>query len=221
MGEFIIKQIDMTLDPSSIQRAIDQINELKGLEPAMNKLCEAVLQEGRKVAMMNLIKYGMSARNLRKSLRVEMNSGKANTGYLEAGYPGDHGSELAEYANVSYAVFIEYGFGTSSNYLSGHRLIKSQRYLNYYKQYGGIEETTGRTKTHPSGRNGPKDLEEYSTMKLPNKGEFFGWVYKSRKDGKFYISRGQEPKPFMYDTLQELADYAERHGGELIAQYIP
>lgn len=46
-----------------------------------------------------------------------------------------------------------------------------------------------------------------------------GWYYRST-DGSFYWTAGMPSRPFMYNTLRDLEDEAERIGGTVIAEYI-
>lgn len=46
-----------------------------------------------------------------------------------------------------------------------------------------------------------------------------GWVYGA--NGQFHRTAGMPARPFMYRTLRDLEDFAERNGGQIIAEYIP
>ena len=229
MGEFVLKEISMTLDPESIQNAIDQVNMLsKDLKDALDALVKHLLEKGVNIARLKLKRFltgtQESSGNLATSIRVEMENGKAGVGYLCAGYPGDHESGNAKWENMSYAVFFEFGFGTGSYYYKqnqGGRLIRNQESIDKNVAAGNIDasRTQGRTKEHPRMQGNYKDAEEYKIMSRPNEGEFFGWVYKD-KDGKFHVSKGQNPKPFMYNTLMFLTADAEDYGAGYIAEYI-
>ena len=47
-----------------------------------------------------------------------------------------------------------------------------------------------------------------------------GWVYRG-SDGQFHWTAGMAARPFMYNTLRDLEEEAERIGGQVIAEYIP
>lgn len=47
-----------------------------------------------------------------------------------------------------------------------------------------------------------------------------GWVYYD-SDGQFHWTAGMAARPFMYNTLRDLEEEAERIGGQVIAEYIP
>ena len=231
MGEIVLKEIKMTLDPESIQNAIDEVTDLNlNLRYAMDCLCEWLLKQGVMIARMQLRgylgKHGKPSKgNLYRSIRYEMANGKSGEGYLMAGYPGDHQSDNPQYANVSYAVFFEFGFGTGSYYYKqsqGGGLMKTQASIDRNLSVGNFDasRTRGRTKSHPSGKGHYRDAEEYQ-IRQSNQGEFFGWVYKNKMDGKFYISEGQPPKPFMYNTYMELLEKAQKDGPRIIAEYLP
>ena len=47
-----------------------------------------------------------------------------------------------------------------------------------------------------------------------------GWVYRG-SDGQFHWTAGMAARPFMYNTMRDLEEEAERIGGQVIAEYIP
>lgn len=228
MGEIILKDISMTLDPASIQRAIEDLQDLTiDLQYALDSLCEWLLKQGVTIARFNLRSYfakgaGANKGNLIRSIRYEMADGKSGEGYLMAGYPGDHMSDDPRYANVSYAVFFEFGFGTGNYYRKDGSRIGSSKALKALKSQGLVAHSEGRTSAHPSGKGQYRKAAEYNIIANKHGGEFRGWVYKDRWTGKFYTVRGgQPPKPFMYNTLLDLTDKAEKEGARIIAEYLP
>ena len=46
------------------------------------------------------------------------------------------------------------------------------------------------------------------------------WIYFNDRDGKFHITYGMPPRPFMHNTLIVLTDKAKTEGGRVIAEYI-
>ena len=227
MGQIVIKDITINLDEASVQRAIDEIRDFSyDLNYALDALCKYLLERGVIVARMRLRNYlsgKASNGNLAKSIRYELTNGKSGEGYLIAGYPGD---TMYEGSNVSYAVFFEFGFGPGNYYYpknQGGKLIKTQASIDRNLGAGNIDpsRTSGRTKEHESGKGHYRNAEEFNVMNTPNMGEFFGWVYKDRDTGHFYVSHGQNPKPFMYETMLYLMTEAERESGRIIAEYIP
>ena len=228
MGEFTLKRITMTLDPQSIQNAIDEIKELDlNLKYALDALCEWLLKDGVMIAKMNLRSYftkGSGAGNrsglLSRSIRYEMANGKSGRGYLIAGYPGDHMSDNPAWANYSYAVFFEFGFGTSSNYLEDNTLLTTENQIHDAYNAGKISRSTGRTRRHPSDRDVYRRTKDFKIRESSSGTKFFGWVYKDAETGKFYVSQGQNPKPFMYQTMLDLAKRAEEEGGKKLQQFI-
>lgn len=220
MGTIILRNIEMTLDPESIQNAINEISELNGdLVRALDALTERLLKNGVMMARMKLRGFlnknaGLSTGELSRSIHVEMENG--SKGYLVAGTPGDSGGPY------SYAVYFEFGFGTGSHYRKQDgSLIKTTESVERHKQAGLISHSIGRLKDHPSGRDVYRDMESFPIRQDREDGpEYFGWVYKDRRTGKFYISKGQNPKPFMYETFVYLSESAEKDGGRFIAEYI-
>lgn len=222
MGSFVLKNIEMTLDPESIQRAVDEVVDFKSdFKHAMNLLCGYLLRNGVRIARQKLEGYGISDGSaLSATIRFEVETGETFEGHVVAGYPGDHLSEDGKYSNVSYAVFVEYGFGTGNYYRRDGSRINSGKALRHLMKTGGIARASGRTKNHPSGLGRYRAASEFKMMSNKNRGEFRGWVYKDRVTGKFYTSEGQPPKPFMYNTYLELMAKAERDGGRLLGMYI-
>jgi hypothetical protein len=45
-------------------------------------------------------------------------------------------------------------------------------------------------------------------------------VYKDRKKDEWHVSYGQNPKPFMYETLNKLAENAESDASKLMSFYL-
>lgn len=228
MGEIIFKEIKMTLDPESIQHAIDDVRNLNtDLQMALDALCESLLKDGVMIARLNLRSYftkgdGANKGNLLRSIRYEMANGKSGEGYLMAGYPNDHMSDNPLYSNVSYAVFFEFGFGTSNHYRQDGSRINSSKAYNVLKSQGLVARSEGRTSDHPSKKGKYRPSKDYKMIENNNGGQFRGWVYKDRWTGKFYTVRGgQPPKPFMYNTLLDLMDKAQRNGANIIAEYLP
>ena len=228
MGEIILKDISMTLDPASIQRTIEDLQDFTvDLKYALDSLCEWLLKEGVTIARMNLRSYfakgsGASRGNLIRSIRYEMANGKSGEGYLMAGYPNDHMSDNPQYSNVSYAVFFEFGFGTGNYYRKDGSRIESKKALKTLKAQGLVAHSEGRTSAHPSGKGQYRKASDFNIIANKDGGEFRGWVYKDRWTGKFYTVRGgQPPKPFMYNTLLDLEQKAQSDGGRIIAEYLP
>lgn len=214
MGEIVLKDIQMTLDPSSIDDAIRQIEDLQGnLKNALDALRDYLLKDGITIARLNLRRYGFRGKSsgspLAQSIRVETADGKTGEGYLVAGYPGDHGYDGPGYENISYAVFIEFGFGAGA-------VTRSKKTGKVKAAHGTMAHHIATEKAgYKYGVNG------FKKGTTPKGQTFRGWVYKNRKNDHFYVSQGQPPKPFMYDTLLDLADKADKDGGRIIAEYIP
>lgn len=228
MGEIVLREINMTLDPASIRKAIRDVEGITlDLKYALDALCKQMLEDGVQIARMQLRGYlsssfGKAAKgNLFRSIRYEMADGSSGEGYLLAGYPGDHMSDDPRYANISYAVFFEFGFGTSNHYRSDGSRINSTKALKILKAQWLVARSEGRISDHPSGNGQYRKAKEFRMYENKEGGQFRGWVYKDRWTGKFYtVKGGQPPKPFMYKTMLDLAERAEREGGRIIAEYM-
>ena len=223
MGEIVLKNIEMTLDPESIDRAIEAVNNFKSdLQSALDELCKYLLNKGVNVARQKLNGYGIGDGSaLSASIRTEMEDGSEFVGHIVAGYPGDHQSDNPKYADVSYAVFVEYGFGTANYYRRDGSRISTNKQLKILQQQHLVAKSVGRTSSHPTANKETyRPASDFKLMSYKGMGEFRGWVYKSRKDGKFYVSAGQPPKPFMYNTYIDLMNTAEQRGALIIGMFI-
>ena len=204
MGEIILKHIEMTLDPESIQTAIDEVNMLQTtVKDALDGLCEYLLERGQTVARINLMHFGaMRTGALYNSIKYGAFDRSKGVGVLTAGeglYDGATASSSDAYSLGGYAVYVEFGFGVDGK-ASKHPLAKKQKY-----RYNINKNTI-------SARDWSQPGQVYKDVP--------GWNYFNEKDNHFYFSTGQPPKPFMYNTLLDLIDIAEREGGSIIAQYI-
>lgn len=99
MSSYVLKNIDMTLDRGSINKAINQVKRFKReLTDAMTGLCNALMEEGVQMAKIEVMALGAF-----------------DTGALESSI--GHGAFDAEsrtgviYAGAYYAFFVEYGTG--------------------------------------------------------------------------------------------------------------
>lgn len=113
---FVIKHIDMTLDPDSIDRAIRQIETIRSLlYPAMMDYIGKLAEKGVEIAKAELIFFDKPAYDLgllSESVRYEMHEHGATIVAgegLESGYPGQ-----------SYAMFVEHGTGVFGADLNDH-----------------------------------------------------------------------------------------------------
>lgn len=195
MSVVILKTIQMTLEPKSIEHAIKEVELLNTkLKTALDKLCERLLEEGVKIAKIRLLRYGVKQGPLYNSIKhiafdVQKGVGyiTAGEGLLAGGISGGAGGEKSSYPLMSYAIFVEYGTGT-------------------------FRKKAEEAKANPFG---PK-------LKLPtSKKEDPGWVYFDEEKNKFYFTRGQPPKPFMLNTFIELQSIARNQGPALLAEYLP
>ena len=103
----VLKHIDMTLDPDSIQNAIKVIEDLQEeLGTAMTELIRELTEQGAEFARMEIAMFERPA---------------IDTGALSASITGevvnDHEGRI--YTNVEYAVYVEYGTGVIGD-MSGH-----------------------------------------------------------------------------------------------------
>lgn len=118
MSQLILKNIDITLDPASIQNAINEINELRdGLINGLATLAEQLTQHGEVVAKMYVARWSaIDTGNLVDSIVGEYDKGK-HEGTISTG--------------VEYAVYVEFGTGIvgagASHPLSGELGIEYDR----------------------------------------------------------------------------------------------
>lgn len=179
MGQFVLMNIDMTLDDDSIQKAIDTIIDLKEkLAYGLSELARMLTEErGVRIAQMYIGQFpAVDTGALHDSITGTYNDG-AHEGVI--------------YTDVYYAAYVEYGTGI-----------------------------VGEENPHPSSNSWTYDIHSHGES---------GWWYPSEKgwiqakDGGPMLAwtKGMPSRPFMYYTLRELEEEAEREGGRIIAKYIP
>lgn len=117
MGEYILKTINMTLDPRSIANAIKEIDRFqKVLKPAMQCLIEYLAEKGVEIARAELIFFDDPAFRtgaLSESMKYQMEDGKA---VVIAGEGLQDGYSPPQ----SYAMYVEYGTGIYGEDVNGH-----------------------------------------------------------------------------------------------------
>lgn len=194
MGTFVLKNIDMTLDEGSIQKAINDVQKLRtDLAEALADLARYVTEElGVGIAKMFIAQYPA----IMTSALVESINGKYNTKM--------HEGEI--FTEVEYAVLVEYGTGIVGKN-TPHPGRDDPDWIN---PSGTIV--------------GGKTYSEYDSGEHGEAGWYYpapwGWV--KAPDGKMLAwTKGMPSRPFMYDTMRELENEIERDGGRLIAQYLP
>ena len=99
MGRFVLKNIEMTLDPSSIQDAINIVNDLESdLADALAELARILTEDrGKRIAQMYIAQFpAVDTGALHDSITGE---------YIKALHSGTIST------NVYYAAFVEYGTG--------------------------------------------------------------------------------------------------------------
>lgn len=218
MAEVFRKELTISLDdPQSIQNAIDAINKLsESIPKVMTSLCNYLAKKGQTIAQQELKALGaFDSGDLYNSIRFELADGTNGVAYVVAGYPFDHYSDNPKYTDISYAVFVEFGYGTANYYDTTGSLVDMQRRIDKRIENGEIPDS-GRYQTHKSGNGRYRDAETYGKLKGADGRYFYGWKYFNRRTGKWSTSYGQNPKPFMYNTLQKLSKMAEQElGGRL------
>ena len=180
MGQFVLMNIDMTLDDDSIQKAIDTITDLKDkLASGLVELARMLTEErGVRIAQMYIGQFpAVDTGALHDSIAGVYNEG-AHEGIITTG--------------VMYAAYVEFGTGI-----------------------------VGADNPHPEASgNWDYDINHHGND---------GWWYPSSK-GWYQPENGGQPlawtkgmpsRPFMYNTLRELEEEAEREGGRIVAKYIP
>ena len=95
----ILKHIEMTLDPSSIEKAIRQIEEFESkLKPAMINLINSLTQQGAIIAKANLVMFEQPA----------FDTGELQDSIESVPYDGSAGYVRT---TCPYAIYVEYGTG--------------------------------------------------------------------------------------------------------------
>lgn len=223
MGEIFRKDIIIDFDePESIQRAIDIFTTLKDAIPeVLTRMVASLVESGVGIARQKIDELCVSPTGqLAQSVRFEMEGGGKAVGYVIAGYPFDHYSENEKYSDVSYAVFVEFGYGTANYYDTDNKLVVEESRIEHRKEVG-IKPESGRWREHKSAPSGYyRSNETYGILKGNDGKYYYGWKYQDRRSGKWFTSHGQNPKPFMYKTLLELAKKAEEDTGSKMGLYI-
>lgn len=206
MSEFILKNIEITLDPASIDRAIAIVEKLKSdLGGALKMLCERLANIGVEVARANIIILGAVGEtgNLLRSVQCshEGEVWYVSAGDKSTGIDQDGNGPRSGYTVTNYAVFVEYGTGA---------VTESQIHPSYVDPHNVLRSRLALKLHYNRNKNEVKKGKKFVS----------GWVFK--KGNRFYTMHGGMPaRPFMYNTMNELRQEAERIGGYLIAQYIP
>ena len=99
MGQFILKNIEMTLDDDSIDKAIKEVEDLKNvLGLALSRLAEKLTEDGQQIARI-----------------VIASLGAVDTGNLLensiAGHYGPDSHTGVIYSDAPYAMYVEFGTG--------------------------------------------------------------------------------------------------------------
>lgn len=199
MGEFVLKNIEMTLDADSIERAIKEIRDLnKVLHEAVGKLIQDLTDKGVEIARIEIASMGaVDSSTLFESM----------TGWYDSGAHIGH-----VYTDLEYAILVEYGTGIVGEG-SPHPgigdadwnnpdgvTVKGETYSVYDQNNHGER---GWWYPSPNGWYTPKDGV------TNEEGLSLAWT------------KGMPSRPFMYNTMRELEMYIEENGGRIIADYIP
>ena len=177
MAVITLKDIEITLDPKSIDRALKEVKTLdRNTKEMTNAMCNYLLDEGVKIAQNELKSYKMAGGPLYNSVRRMRFVKTKGEGYIRAGEGLKSGAP-----GTSYAMFVEYGFPKSGGENKGAPALVYRPKLNL-----------------PGGAKQPEPV-------APTKKK---WRYK-HKNGHFYTSYGQPPKPFMRNTMNRLWQLAE------------
>lgn len=191
MSRFVLKNIQMTLDSASIANAIRQVRQLK------SDLADALAELARYVTEEKGV--GIAKMYIAQFPAID-------TGALHDSIRGEynkgehHGTIFAGEGctdgngDGSYAVFVEYGTGI-----------------------------VGADNPHPEPNGWEYDVHNHGVE---------GWWYPSRngtwvpKQGSYAgqplaWTNGMAARPFMYNTMNELAAEIAKDGGRIIAEYIP
>lgn len=108
---------------------------------------------------------------------------------------------------------------------SGTGIVYAGAYYAFFVEYGtGV---VGAENPHPGLQAGIGD----PPLVMGSNGNIYtgydsqghgdaGWVYRNDR-GEWHWTKGYRSRPFMYNTLMYLRDYAEREGGNIIATFLP
>lgn len=198
MGKIVLKNIDFSLTPESIQRAIDEVRKLKeDLADALSELARILTSQGAEIASMYV---------------VQMNA--VWTGMLaESGIQWKYDENAHEgyvYSDLDYAVLVEYGTGFVGENEPHPGLSDSD-----WNNPGGVSIGNGLYTDYDTNGHGeagwwyPAEWGWWIPKEGPHAGEKMAWT------------QGMPSRPFMYRTFSDLIDEAETRGGTFIAQYIP
>lgn len=195
MSRFVIGNITMTLDSESIERAIKEVTLLQvTVKRMLDSLCDYLLKEGVSVAKIQLARFGVDDGPLMNSIKQVAYDRQKGVGYITAGEGLIAGNTTNGYPLMSYAIFVEEGFGKPKN----------------------------QKKTSTAVWKPTLNLGKYSKqITAPADDSKDSWVYLNEKDDHFYVSHGQPPKPFMYNTLLDLQFKARAQSASFIATYLP
>ena len=134
MGQFVLKNIDMTLDPSSIAQAIRDIEEFAdNLQYAMLSVANFLAKKGVSFVRIDLLRVDPKAYytgELSRSIR-----------YHSVGAVNEGSNEAYVYTDCEYAIHVEYGTGIySSNGVSKRNgemwVYKNDRDGKFYTTIG-------------------------------------------------------------------------------------
>ncbi len=194
MGQIVLKNIEMTLDPESIEAAIKTVNDLKEqLADGLAELARTITEDrGKGIAQMFIAQFpAIDTGNLHDSITGVYNKTE-HTGTLST--------------DVEYAVLVEYGTGIvgagnphpgigDPDWINPNgTTVKGETYADYDSRGHG-----------EAGWWYPSD----KGWRMADDGQMLAWT------------KGMPARPFMYLTMRELEAQAEHDGGRIIAQYIP
>lgn len=195
MGQIVLANIEMTLDPGSIQRAIDMVNDIKErLGTGLSELARMLTEDlGKNVARMYIGQFpAIDSGALHDSITGE---------YVDANHTGTIST------GVEYAVLVEYGTGI----------------VGAGNPHPGIGDPDWQNVNGVSIGN--KTYSSYDQEGHGEAGWWYpserGWYQPKDGGPRMAWTKGMPSRPFMYYTLRELERHAEMEGGRFIAQYVP
>ena len=203
MADYDFGEINITLDPASISKAILKISMIQaGLNRAVKAMYDYLLTEGVTIARMEIVRL-CNADRMSGDLWMSVKSSpefvfdeSTGTGkaYITAGEGLKTGSD-----GMSYAVYVEFGTGAYSE----ERQKQEASSKRSVTSWGAALKLPGKTKQPETKLESVKP-----------------WRFQG-KDGKWYTTVGQRPKPFMRNTKYELWQRAQKKWTELLNQYLP
>lgn len=181
----VLKNIDFTLDPSSISLAIKEVKDFrKQLEECIQELAAYLVSYGQEIARIELIE-----------MDANFTGALIDEGILGFYDRQTHSGVI--YSDKPYAMFVEFGTGFIGE-ISPHHPMEG--------------ETVGWA----------HDVNEHGIKGWWYPAPWGWWIPKKGKHAgtRMAWTQGMPSRPFMYNTLRQLEEIAEREGIEFFRNIV-